>query len=573
MKSSLSLAEELRAIRGGINSKSPSNSANQPAETERPWKSDIERLEQTLQEALRAISQFSGVDLSEGVVPSPGEAGSVSRLDYATIKERIRTDLETFSITTASEMAKQAEEQARAALAAVQSKMTDQIEQVVGEYRLKLQEKVEPQELGINVEKQSQERVAELVRAQTDEFARWVWLTCKGTGTPIPLQIEKLLEPYVEEATALVTGSVHQKIQDLLADQEKLVEERFQGTADSLQNQIVSLEQAAQQICEKNADSVTKLSTERLNAAADEASKRFEGRIHEQMEGSLGGIQGRLDETTAALLERLQQEQDERARDFIHRIEALTAEVEATKGQEIVSRMEQSIAGAAESSLQTLQQAAEGAVQRVQETGRFVNDSVEEGFKRVGEMLGGEGQDLGGFRERILADSKEHISSMVDEAVGSIEPRILQLAEEKVEAVSEGLGKSQEQNFAAFESRMREVSEGQYHDLRERIQKDAGEAGVRAAEEVRNASGSVMQELSEKVEAAASLLRKQQEESSSSFQSSVNDTLETFRQQLSEISHSGIEEQRKSMTSNLNELQKRLSLAAEALLADPPLPE
>ncbi len=530
-------------------------------------------MERTLQEALRAISQFSGVDLSGGAAPSPGEAGFVSRLDCTTLKERIRTDLEAFSVTTVSEMSKQAEEQARAALAVIQGKMSDEIEQVVGEYRLKLQEKVEPQELDINVTKQSQDRVAELVRAQTDEFARWVWLTCKGTGTPIPLQIEKLLEPYVEEATALVTGSVHQKIQDLLADQEKLVEERFQGTAESLQNQIVSLEQAAQQICEKNADSVTRLSTARLNDVADEAAKSFEGRIQEQMEGSFGGVQGRLDETTAAWLERLQQEQDERARDFIHRIEALTAEVEATKGQEIVSRMEQSIAGAAESSLQTLQQATEVAVQRVQETGRFVNDSVEEGFKRVGEMLGGEGQDLGGFRERLLADSREHISSMLNEAVGSIEPRILQLAEEKVEAVSEELGKSQEENFAAFESRMREVSEGQYDDLRERIRKDAGEAGARAAEEVRSASGSVMQELSEKVEIAASLLRKQQEESSSSFQSSVNDTLETFRQQLSEISHSGIEEQRKSMTSNLNELQKRLSLAAEALLTDPPLPE
>ncbi len=522
---------------------------------------------------MRVISQFSGVDLPEGAALSPGEVGFVSRLDCTTLKERIRTDLEAFSVTTVSEMSKQGEEQVRAALAAIQSKMTDQIEQVVGEYRLKLREKVEPQELEINVEKQSQERVAELVRAQTDEFARWVWLTCKGTGTPIPLQIEKLLEPYVEEATALVTGSVHQKIQDLLADQEKLVEEHFQGTADSLQNQIVSLEQAAQQICEKNADSVTKLSIERLNAAADEASKRFEGRILEQMEGSRGGIQARLDETTAAWLERLQQAQDERARDFIHRIEALTAEVEATKGQEIVSRMERSIAGAAESSLQTLRQATEGAVQRVQETGRFVNDSVEEGFKRVGEMLGGNGQDLGGFRERLLADSKEHISSMVDEAVGSIEPRILQLAEEKIEAVNAERVKSQDETISQFESRLREVSDGHYRSLLERIQKDAGEAGARVAEEVRGSSGTVMQELSEKVDIAASLLRKEQEEASSSFQSSVNDTLETFRQQLSEISQAGIEEQRKSMISNLNEIQKRLTLAAEALVADDPIPE
>ena len=573
MKVPLSLADELRSIRGGFNSKSLPRGPNRPAETERPWKSDIERVEQTLQEALRVISRFSGVELPEGAAPSSGEDGSVSRLDCITLKERIRNDLEAFSVTTASEIAKQAEEQARAALAAVQSEMSGRIEQVVGEYRLKLKEEIEPQEIDINVTRQSQDRVAELVRAQTDEFARWVWLTCKGTGTPIPLQVEKLLEPYVEEATALVTGSIHQKIQDLLADQEKLVEERFQGTADSLQSQIASLEQAAQQICEKNADSVTRLSTEKLHAVADEATKSFEGKIQEKMEGSLGGVQARLDETTSALLERLQKEQDERARDFIRRLEALSSEVEATEGPAMVSRMEQAANGVVESSLQQLQQATDRSVQRVQETGRFVNDSVEEGFKRVGEMLGGKGEDLGGFRERILADSKEHIASMVDEAVGSIEPRILQMAEEKIEAANAERGKSQDESISQFESRLQEVSEGHYRSLLERIQKDAGEAGARVAEEVRGSSGTVMQELSEKVDIAASLLRKEQEEASSSFQSSVNDTLETFRQQLSEISQSGIEAQRKSITNNLNELQKRLTLAAEALVTDDPIPE
>jgi hypothetical protein len=573
MKVPLSLADELRSIRSGFNSKSLPQSLNRYAETERPWKSDIERVEQTLQEALRVISRFSGVELPEEIDASPGGEGSVSRLDCTTLKERIRNDLQTFSVATASEMAKQAEEQARAALAAVQSEMSGRIEQAVGEYRLKLQEEIEPQEIEMNVTKQSQDRVAELVRAQTDEFARWVWLTCKGTGTPIPMQIEKLLEPYVQEATALVTGSIQQKIQDLLADQEKLVEEHFQGTADSLQSQIASLEQAAQQICEKNADSVTKLSTEKLHSVADEAAKSFEGQIQEKMEGSLGGVQARLDETSSALLERLQKEQDERAQDFIRRLEALSSEMEATEGPEMVSRMEQAANGVVNSSLQQLQQATERSVQRVQETGQFVNDSVEEGFRRVGEMLGGKGQDLGGFREKILADSKEHISSMVDEAVASIEPRIQQLAEEKIEAVNAERVKSQDETISQFESRLREVSDGHYGSLLERIQKDAGEAGARVAEEVRGSSGTVMQELSEKVDIAASLLRKQQEESSSSFQSSVNDTLETFRQQLSEISQTGIEAQRKSIANNLTELQKRLTLAAEALVADDPIPE
>lgn len=572
MKGPLSLAEELRAIRGGVNNpRGASKPATKPAESESPWKPDIDRVERTLQETLKTISHFSGVELAEESAPSPGEAGSESGVDCATLKERIREDLEAFSAATASEMAKQAEEQARAALAAIQSELSGRIEEVVGEYRLKLQEEFNPRKLETNVTRQSQDRVAELIRAQTDEFARWVWLTCKGTGTPIPLQIEKLLEPYAEEATALVTGSIHQKVQDLLAEQEKLVEERFRGTADSLHSQIASIEQEAQQICEKNADSVTKLSTEKLNAVAEEAARNFEGRIQGKVENSLGGIQTRLDETAAALLERLRKEQDERVEDFIHKMDSLASDLEGKKCPELSAQMEQTAAKTVESSLQQLQQTTEGALQRIQEAGRSVHESVEQGTAKVKELLGGEGQDLNGLREKLLADSREQVSSMVQEAVGSIEPRVLKLAEEKIQSATAELSQSQDQTVAQFESRLREVSEGQYRDLLERIQQNAGEAGVRAAEEVRKVSGSAMQELSEKVDAAASLLREHQEAASSSFQSSVNETLEIFRQQLSEISNAGIEQQRKSIASNLTELQKRLTLAAEALLEDPPV--
>lgn len=527
-------------------------------------------MEHTIQEALQAISHFSGIDLPGGVARAEDDEGSMSRVDCSTLKDRIRNDLEAFSVTTVSEMAKEAQQQAKSALVTIQNEMTAEIEQTLGQYREMLRDKMDPQSIDVNIAQQSQERVAELVRAQTDEFARWVWLTCKGTGTPIPLQIEKLLEPYVQEAEALVTGSLQQRIQELLEQQQRVVEERFRGTADSLQKQIQTLQQAAQQMMEQNADSLTKASTERLNSAADEAAEKFEGKIQEHIEGSINGAQIRLDESTSALLNRLNQHQDQMAQEFIRRIEALSAEVEATKGPEIVSRMEQSVAGAVENSLQQLQTATEGAIHKVEETGRYVNDSVEEGFKRVGEMLGGEGQDLSGFREKLLKDSKEHISSMVDEAVGSIEPRLMHLAEQKIEAVGTGLGKSQEESFEAFESRMRKASEGQYNNLLERIQKDAGEAGAQATTEIRKVSETVMQELSEKVEAAAERLKQQQEESGSKFESSMNNTLETFRAQLAEITRTGLEEQRKTISSSLDSLQQRLRLAAESLISDEP---
>ncbi|TAM80925.1 MAG: hypothetical protein EPN47_13655 [Acidobacteria bacterium] len=564
----MSLVDELRAIRGGP--KAPDVRPGLLQENERPWKSDIERVEQTLQAALQAISQLSGVVLPEGVVQDG--SGSVSRLDCSNLKDRIRNDIEAFSVTTVSQISKQAELQARAALEVIQSEMEGRIEKVVDGYRDKLREQIEPQQFEINVAKQSQERVSELVRAQTDEFARWVWLTCKGTGTPIPLQIEKLLEPYVQEATSLMTGSIQQKIHDLLIEQEKLVEERFKGTADTLQNHIVTIEQAAQQACERNADAVTKVSTERLNAAADEVAKSFESRIRDHVEGAFRDVQPRLDESTAALLEKLHEEQDKMAQDFIRRMEVLTSEMEATKGPEFSARVEQSVANAMNSSLEQLHETTEGALQRIQESGQSVQASVEQGVARVAEMIGGEGQDLSSFRVKFLSDSKSQISSMVQEAVGAMEPHVIQLTEEKLEAAGVGIGKARDEAVKQFESRLMEVSEGQYRDLLERIQKDAGEASAHATAEVRNTSETLVQEISEKADSAAAVLKKQQEESEFGIESSVNDSLESFRRQLAEITRAGLEGQRKTIADSLDDLQKRLTLAAEALVADDPIP-
>ncbi|HET9178262.1 MAG TPA: hypothetical protein VFQ24_07875 [Terriglobia bacterium] len=564
----MSLADELRAIRGGV--KFPDKRLDQPGEPDRPWKSDLERVEQTLLAALQTISQFSGVELPEAAAKNEG--GAVSRLDCTTLKDRIRNDLEAYSATAVSQMSKQAELQARAALEVIHYEMQGRIEQAIGEYRDKLHEQIEPRDFEVNVARQSQERVADLVRAQTDEFARWVWLTCKGTGTPIPLQIEKLLEPYVEEATALVTGSIHQKIQDLLTDQEKAVEERFKGTADAVQNQITTLEQTAHEVCERNADAVARTSTDRLNTAADEAAKKFEGRLQQHIEGALGGVQPRLDEATAALLEKLHEDQDRMAQAFIRRVEALTSEAKATMGPEISALAEQSVGKAVDSSLHELQQSTDGAIQRIEEAGRSVQGSVEQGVARVTEMLGG-AQDLNGFREKVVSDSREQISSLVQEAVGMMEPRILQHAEQKLEAAGALIGKSQEEAAGQFESLLHEMSEAQYRDLLERIQKGAGEAGAQAAAEVRNASDTLVHQLSDKVDSAAVLMQKQQEESKSGFESSMNDSLEAFRKHLEEITRAGLEEQRKTITNSLDDLQKRLRLAAEMLVSDDPVSE
>ncbi len=546
-------------------------------------------MEQTLREALLTISQLSGVDLPDRSIDSEGEETSPSRVDFTTLKDRIRNDLEAFSVTTVSEMSKQAEEKARAALTAIKNEVSSQVEQVVGEYREKLKEQVVPQDLQVDISRQSRERIEQLVQAQTDEFARWVWMTCKGTGTPIPAQIEGLLEPYVEEATARVVGGMQQRIQEQISEQEKLIQERLEQTTSSLRDQMGSLEQTAQQICEKSADSVVKTSTERLNATAAEAAKSLENRIQEQIDSSFAGIQSRLDESVASMVEEMQGQEDQRVQAFMRRMDALASEVEVTKTSEVSSRIEQAAAQVSETSLQNLgqqareltestrselksllQQDTDAILGQIQEVGRTTHESLEQDAARVMDRFSGLEQDLAGMRQRYLGDCQGQLYSMVKESMGSLEPTLQRIAEDRMSEVAADIRKSQDDTIAQFESKLREVSEGQYRGLIDRLQQEAGNVGAHATAEIRGASQSALQELSNKVDASAAILREQQAQASSHFESSMNDTLENFRRQLADITEAEKKEHRKTVTESLTELQSRLRHAADFLADAPP---
>ena len=71
-------------------------------------------MQNTLQEVLQAVSQFSGVDLPGGSPASAGGPDSLPGLNCETLKNKIRADLESFSAKTATEISQQAEEKTRA---------------------------------------------------------------------------------------------------------------------------------------------------------------------------------------------------------------------------------------------------------------------------------------------------------------------------------------------------------------------------------------------------------------------------------------------------------------------------
>jgi len=554
----------------------------EPRENERPWQSDINQMQQTLQEVLQAVSRFSGVELS-GVTPdSKNPGGPLPQLDSKTLKDRIRNDLEAFSVTTAAELARQAEEKTRTALGAIENEMSGRIDQVAGEFREKLQSRLDPQQIDIDVAQQSRDRVAELVQAQTDEFARWVWLMCKGSGTPIPAQIERLLEPYVEEAFVKIEGVFRQKVQDLLAEQEQEAQGRIQGTIHALESQVGTLEQSAQQICERNADAVAKESAEKLNGLAEEAAKSFVGRIQDEAEGSFGRFQMRLDEMAAASQEGLRREEDQRAENFRQRLDGLASEVHEKNVSGISGRIAQTAADVIESSVQHLHQQAEdslehsreefkgflnlqmeGARQQIHDLGSSAHQSLSEEATRVAESFRGLDQELASIRDQHIAASREQLSSVIQGGMDSLAERIKQITDGHMQKINRLVKESHDKAASQYESQLQEINESRYNDLLGRIQH---EAGARVAAEVKSTSESVMQELSDRMNASASALREGAAQTTSRIESSVQTSLEAYRQQLTQITKAGFEEHRKTVAGSMADFHERLKQAAELLV-------
>ena len=234
-------------------------------------------MQRTMREVLRAVAGLSGVELP-GLPPGlQDNEAPPPRLDINNLKDRFRNDLEGFSIRTTEELTKRAREQTRAALEAVQNEVGGMVDQVAAEFRENLQ---------------------------------------------LPAQIEKLLEPCVEDAEARLANSISQKFNDLVTRHENLVQEKLQETVSSVQAQMSALEQSLQEVRSLKAEQVVQPSAEQPSMAA---------------------IEGRIDEFAAEFREKLR-DQAQVEKLFEPRIEEAAARLEKSiseKVEHLVAQHEQ----------------------------------------------------------------------------------------------------------------------------------------------------------------------------------------------------------------------------------------
>ena len=113
--------------------------------------------------------------------------------------------------------------------------------------------------------------------------------------------------------------------------------------------------------------------------------------------------------------------------------------------------------------------------------------------------------------------------------------------------------------------RLHGITDHWYSSVVDRMQADAKDAGARIVAEVRANSDSVMQELSDKVDASALVLRNETAQATSNIQASLQSALDTYQKQLAEVAESRLEEHRQAIRKSLSDLQVRLERSAQVL--------
>jgi len=151
--------------------------------------------------------------------------------------------------------------------------------------------------------------------------------------------------------------------------------------------------------------------------------------------------------------------------------------------------------------------------------------------------------------------------------------RFHQAAEQHLEEASRLVRDSQDAVAAQYASRLQEEADSRFNILLERIQQEADQAAERVAAGAKAASDSLMVKFTENANTAAAALREEASQATSRIESTLQQSLDAYRQQLEQVTQAGLEEQQKAMLGNVAELHTRLRQAADLLVAFAPKPQ
>lgn len=588
MNSPLSLVQELRGIRGGPKQMQADIEGLllQVEEARREWQAEIDQAQQIFRDLLATISELSGVDLPTIALDDRRPGNGTLRIGFKTLKDRIRNDLEAFSSAAAVEVGKRAHEQGQTILEPLQKEMGERLDNLAEEFRARLQERLTSGETLIA--EQAKGHVDEIVQAKMGEFAEWINLMSDGAVASVPQKVEGAVEPHIREVTERLKTSFQQQLHYVLHDEEKAFQEKAREMQAEIGAQIGKLAEEARQSSQQSAELAVKSFTDRLAGLTDEAAKKLEARTEAGVERDLNHFRQRLGELSASAEDGLRAFTDQQADGLRQKLQQVAHELQGKSTADISNNIDKITKDALESSLQHLRgqldtalEASKGELKTSMQAlmvdvqkqmsimGQSAHDSLAREVGELADNLRNLGEKLKVEESARLAAAKENLSTLTQAALESLAANMKQAVESQIEGVQRTLQDFQDNLASEHELRMREAINIRQEDAFARIRQKADEAAGQATAQVKASSDQVVHGLSDTVNkeltTATSLLKDWARQTTSWAESTIKNSLETYRGEIAQLSDSVLEHQRKTIHSSIGDLQSRLEQAAALL--------
>jgi|GEM_PF-2061775 len=588
MNTPLSLVQELRGIRGGQkHSQSDLEGLlSEIREARREWQEQVDQAQNLLHELLTSIAELSGVELP-GLAGGDKQGGDNSlRLGFKTLKDRIKNELEGFASTSAAEAAKSAHSQSSVVLEPLEKELNARMDNLAEEFRGKLQARLEREQE--KLADQVKVRADEVLQSKMNDFAEWIKLMTEGTVSSVPAEVQKSLEPHVEQVKEGLKNSFQQQLNMVVVDSERTVQSKVEVIKNELQSLTAGLTEQARLAYSQTTENAMKDFNNRLSLAVQESARQLEANSRARTDENVNSIKSHIDNVSASSKVEFQSYMDAQVNGFKEKLMTAAQELQQKSAAEIATNVQKASQEALSASVAQVKQRLDEALNQSKgELKSTMSTMVEDVRKQMGDYALSARDSLAGDATRLSdnlknlgnelkASEKQRITAMVEnmtnlsrESLEQHAQNVKQVAEMQVEEIRRSLSGLQTKMASDYEAQLRQFVEAQRKGMVEEIRKQVADASSGAVDKIRASSGQVVQDLSGKVNkevnTATTLLNQWAHQTTTWAEASIKESLESYKRQVAEFTNSLLEDQRSTIQDRIGDLQGRLEQAAALL--------
>jgi hypothetical protein len=588
MNTPLSLVQELRGIRGGQkhNQSDLEGLLSEIREARREWQEQVDQAQNLLHELMSSVAELSGVELP-GIAGGTRQDGDGSlRLGFKTLKDRIKNELEGFASTSAAEVAKSAQGQSAVVLEPLEKELNARMDNLAEEFRGKLQARLEREQ--DKLADQVKARAEEVLQAKMNEFAEWIKLMTEGSVSSVPAEVQKSLEPHVEQVKERLKNTFQQHLNMVVMESERNVQNKVETIKNELQSLTAGLSDQAKLAYSQSTEDAMKDFNKRISLAIQESASQLEASSRARTDENLNSIKSHMDSLSAASKVEFQSHVGAQLNGFKEKLITAAQELQQKSAAEIADNVRKASEEALSTSLvQVQQRLGEALDQSKGELKSTMGTMVEDVRKQMGDYALSARDSLAGDATRLSdnlknlgnelkAAEKQRITSMVEsmttlsrETLEQHAQNVKRVAETQVEEIRRSLSGLQASMASDYEAHLRQFVEAQRKTMVEEIQKQVADASSSAVDKIRASSGQVVQDLSGKVNkevnTATTLLNQWAHQTTTWAEASIKESLESYKRQVAEFTNSLLEDQRATIQDRIGDLQGRLEQAASLL--------